>query len=67
MRALLTPDVAPKTGIVILKPGAELLPMFRTRVLIMTPPHSMEELPSGRLADGGQPLLDEKPLINFFT
>ncbi len=67
MRALLTPDVAPRTGIVILKPGSDLIHLFRGRVLISTPSPSMENLPSGRLADGDQPLLDDKSLISFFT
>ena len=29
MRALLTPEIAPRMGIVLLRPGAELMPLFR--------------------------------------
>ncbi|MCL0244467.1 hypothetical protein M2T19_27905, partial [Escherichia coli] len=29
MRALLTPEIAPRMGVVLLRPGADLMPMFR--------------------------------------
>lgn len=67
MRALLTPEVAPRTGIVLLKPGPELLRLFQGRVVISTPTLDMADLPSGRLNDGTQPLLDEPSLIPFFS
>jgi len=66
VRALLTPEVAPRTGIVLLKPGSDLMGMFRGRVLVSTPTPDMAELPSGRINDGTQPLLDEPSLIPFF-
>ena len=62
MRALLTPEVAPRTGIVLFKPGPELLRLFQGRVVISTPTLDMVDLPSGRLNDGTQPLLDEPSL-----
>ncbi|MDU1575403.1 MAG: DUF968 domain-containing protein [Pantoea sp.] len=65
MRALLTPEVAPRTGIVLFKPGSELMSLFRGRVLISTPTGDMADLPSGKINDGNQPLLDE-PLLNSF-
>lgn len=67
MRALLTPEVAPRTGIVLLKPGPELMRLFSGRVVISTPTMDMADLPSGRLNDGTQPLLDEPSLIPFFS
>lgn len=67
MRALLTPEVAPRTGIVLLKPGPELLRLFQGRVVISTPTLDMADMPSGRLNDGTQPLLDEPSLIPFFS
>lgn len=67
MRALLTPEIAPRTGVVLLKPGADLLRLFKGRVVISTPTMDMADLPSGRLNDGTQPLLDEPSLIPFFS
>ncbi|WP_367396287.1 DUF968 domain-containing protein [Pantoea sp. Ep11b] len=67
MRALLTPEIAPRTGIVLFRPGPELLKLFKTRVVISTPTMDMADLPSGRLNDGTQPLLDEPSLIPFFS
>lgn len=46
MRALLTPEVAPMTGVVIFRPGSELMHLFRRgRVLIEPQTESMAELP----------------------
>jgi len=67
VRALLTPEIAPRTGIVLLKPGSDLLHLFRNRVLVCTPTPDMEDLPSGRINDGTQPLLDETSLEPFFS
>lgn len=67
MRALLTPEIAPRTGIVLFKPGPELLKLFKSRVVISTPTMDMADMPSGRLNDGTQPLLDEPSLIPFFS
>ncbi|ORM66106.1 DUF968 domain-containing protein [Pantoea rwandensis] len=67
MRAILTPDVANNTGIVLLKPGRNLMPMFRERVLVCTIPRDMSHLPSGLINDSSQPLLDEPTLKSFFS
>lgn len=67
MRALLTPEVAPRTGIVLFKPGSDLMSLFRGRVLITLPPGDMENLPSGRINDSAQPLLDDQQLAEFFA
>jgi len=67
LRALLTPEIALRTGVVLFKPGSELMGMFRGRVLISVPPGDMEELPSGRINDTAQPLLDNQHLQEFFS
>lgn len=59
MRAILTPDVAPRTGTVILRPGNDLLCMFRGRVVVSMEPEYLKSVPSGRLHDSEQPLLDD--------
>ncbi|MCU5775208.1 DUF968 domain-containing protein [Winslowiella arboricola] len=68
MRALLNADVAPRTGIVLLRPGSDLLGIFtRGRVLVCPEPEFMKELPTGRISDSEQPLLDDAALVSFFT
>lgn len=67
MRALLKVDIARHLGVVLLKPGGELMPLFgKGRVLVELPPAYMDSLPSGRLADARQPLRDDKELKSFF-
>lgn len=54
MRILLTPDVAPLTGMVLFRPGHNLLPLFRQpRLMISTVPVALQGLPSGLIADSG--------------
>ncbi|KFC07060.1 putative cytoplasmic protein [Trabulsiella guamensis ATCC 49490] len=68
MRVLLKPDVARDIGVVLFKPGRELLSMFRHgRVLIEPAPSGMAHLPSGRVPDARQPLAEDKSLEAFFT
>lgn len=44
MRALLTPEIAPRMGVVLLRPGADLMPMFRRgRVLIEPAPEKYSD------------------------
>ncbi|HBR7941915.1 TPA: DUF968 domain-containing protein [Klebsiella pneumoniae] len=67
MRALLNVDIARHLGIVLLKPGSELMPLFGAgRVLVEMPPSEMDSLPSGRLPDARQPLRDDTELRPFF-
>lgn len=68
MRALLKPEIARHMGVVLLKPGRELMSIFaQGRVLVECQPDNMAHLPSGRIPDAGQPL-GEDPLIQaFFT
>ncbi|ENL1650992.1 MULTISPECIES: DUF968 domain-containing protein [Raoultella] len=67
MRALLNVDVARHLGVVLLKPGSELMRLFgKGRVLVEMPPSEMDSLPSGRLPDARQPLRDDTELRPFF-
>ncbi|MFC0140631.1 DUF968 domain-containing protein [Erwinia mallotivora] len=69
MRVLLTPDVAPRAGIVVFKPGRDLLPLFSggRRVLISSEPEFLRELPTGLISDADQPLADDPALAPFFS
>ncbi len=67
MRALLNVDVARHLGIVLLKPGRELMSLFSGgRVLVETLPDKMKTLPSGCIPDAGQPLRDDPGIRPFF-
>ena len=67
MRALLTPEVAPMTGVVIFRPGSELMHLFRRgRVLIEPQAESMAELPSGMLPDTAQELQNDPLMRDVF-
>lgn len=68
MRALLTPEVVPRLGVVLLKPGKELMRLFRSgRVLVESEPKSMVGLATGLIPDARQPLAEDKSLEAFFT
>lgn len=68
MRALLKPDIARALGVVLLKPGSELMSLFsQGRVLVEAEPQSMARFPSGRVPDARQPLAEDKSLLPFFT
>ncbi|MEB1006790.1 DUF968 domain-containing protein [Citrobacter braakii] len=67
MRALLTPEVAPMTGVVIFRPGSELMHLFRRgRVLIEPQTESMAELPSGMLPETTQELQNDPLMRDVF-
>lgn len=67
MRALLTPEVAPMTGVVIFRPGSELMHLFRRgRVLIEPQAESMAELPSGMLPETDQELQNDPLMRDVF-
>ena len=60
MRALLKPVVARELGIVLLKPGSELMPLFSCeRVLVESQPAGVERLPTGHVPDVRQPLASD--------
>ncbi|WP_058911892.1 DUF968 domain-containing protein [Entomohabitans teleogrylli] len=67
MRALLTPVVVRELGLVMLRPGADLLPLFSGRVLIDREPEYMTEIPSGELPPARQRLQDDESLTLFFA
>lgn len=66
MRALLTPFIQQELGVVILKPGAELLPYLSSRLLVATEPEEFKALPSGRLPTIDQQLANDPRLLPFF-
>ncbi|ELI7915344.1 DUF968 domain-containing protein [Yersinia enterocolitica] len=66
MRALLTPFIQQELGVVILKPGAELLPYLSGRLLVATEPEEFKVLPSGRLPTIDQQLANDPRLLPFF-
>ena len=37
MRALLTPEIAPRMGIVLFRPGSELMPLFMQGRVLLEP------------------------------
>jgi len=66
MRALLKPVVVPELGMVMLRPGTDLLPLFYDRVLIDRAPDYMTSLASGELPPARQSLTDDEALSGFF-
>ncbi|ELS1887246.1 DUF968 domain-containing protein [Raoultella ornithinolytica] len=67
MRALLTPEIAPRMGIVLFRPGSDLLPLFRRgRVLIEPEPENYSEYPTGAIPPASQPLADDPTLLAVF-
>lgn len=66
MRALLTPEIVSRLGVVLFKPGRELMPLFAGgRVLIESQPEKMKTIPTGRIPDARQPLA-ELDILRFF-
>ncbi|HDM8436245.1 DUF968 domain-containing protein [Yersinia enterocolitica] len=66
MRALLTPFIQRELGVVILKPGAELLPYLSGRLLVATEPEEFKSLPAGLLPVTEQLLANDPRLLSFF-
>ncbi|HCZ8611649.1 TPA: hypothetical protein O4E02_003999, partial [Proteus mirabilis] len=69
MKLLLTPYIQKELGVVLLKPGAELLEQFRNhqRVIISDVPQSLDVLPSGALTGDEQPILNNKHIVQFLN
>ncbi|NIG74057.1 DUF968 domain-containing protein [Klebsiella sp. Ap-873] len=68
MRAILTVEIAHNMGVVLLKPGRDLMQLFGYgRVLVEIPPKAMANLPSGKIPDARQPLGEDKSLDTFFA
>ncbi|QHB31858.1 DUF968 domain-containing protein [Yersinia canariae] len=66
MRALLTPFIQQELGVVILKPGADLLPYLSGRLLVATEPEEFKSLPAGLLPVTDQLLANDPRLLPFF-
>lgn len=67
MRALLQPVIARELGVVLLKPGRELMSLFSGgRILIESQPESMSGYQTGRVPDARQPLAENEQLRSFF-
>ncbi|ENI0470653.1 DUF968 domain-containing protein [Yersinia enterocolitica] len=66
MRALLTPFIQRELGVVILKPGADLLPYMSGRLLVATEPDEFKSLPVGVLPVANQQLANDPRLLPFF-
>ncbi|MCP5592236.1 hypothetical protein NL301_27830, partial [Klebsiella pneumoniae] len=57
LRGLLTPEIVPRLGVVLFKPGKELMSLFaQGRVLITPQPEYMAGFPTGKVPDARQPL-----------
>lgn len=67
MRALLRPVIVREMGVVLLKPGRELLGLFAAgRVLVQSQPASMANHATGFVPDAQQPLSQDASLRPFF-
>ncbi|WP_432264350.1 hypothetical protein [Escherichia coli] len=44
MRALLTPEIAPRMGIVLFRPGSELMPLFMQGRVLLEPERNVIHL-----------------------
>lgn len=67
MRALLTPEVAHRMGIVLFRPGAKLMHLFmRGRVLLEPEPEEMASFSTGAVPAAIQPLADDPVMRQVF-
>ncbi|MDA5547660.1 DUF968 domain-containing protein [Yersinia massiliensis] len=66
MRAILSTFIQPELGVVILKPGADLLPYMSGRLLVATEPEEFKSLPAGALPVTNQQLANDPRLLPFF-
>lgn len=67
MRALLTPEIAPRMGIVLFRPGSELMPLFmQGRVLLEPEPERYSSFVSGAVPAASQPLADDPAVRAVF-
>ena len=68
LRGLLTPEIVPRLGVVLFKPGKDLMSLFaQGRVLITPQPEYMAGFPTGKVPDARQPLSVDRSLVPFFT
>ncbi|OSN08372.1 hypothetical protein AU510_04395 [Lonsdalea britannica] len=67
MKALLTPIVVTELGQVILRPGRDLMPIFRGRVVVTPESVYQRKLPAGIITEEAQPILDDPEWAWFLT
>jgi len=68
MKVLLTPEIAPRLGVVLFRPGTDVMSLFRQgRVLIENEPDHLKALPAGIVPAASQPLADDEVLMPFLT
>ncbi|MZD01135.1 hypothetical protein DCJ94_14305, partial [Salmonella enterica subsp. enterica serovar 4,12:i:-] len=67
MRALLTPEIAPRMGVVLFRPGSELMPLFmQGRVLLEPEPEQFSSFASGVVPPVSQTLADDPDVRDVF-
>ncbi|WP_421550915.1 DUF968 domain-containing protein [Kluyvera intermedia] len=67
MRALLTPEIAPRMGIVLFRPGADLMALFaRGRVLLEAEPQGYANFATGAIPPASQPLAVDPQMASVF-
>jgi len=67
VRALLTPEIAPRMGIVLFRPGSELMPLFmQGRVLLEPEPERYSSFASGAVPAASQTLADDPAVRAVF-
>lgn len=67
MRALLTPEIAPRMGVVLFRPGSELMPLFmQGRVLLEPEPEQYSSFACGAVPAVSQPLADDPAVRDVF-
>ncbi|EBG0681796.1 DUF968 domain-containing protein, partial [Salmonella enterica subsp. enterica serovar Typhimurium] len=67
MRALLTPEIAPRMGVVLFRPGSELMPLFmQGRVLLEPEPEQFSSFACGAVPAVSQPLADDPAVRDVF-
>ncbi len=67
MRALLTPEIAPRMGVVLFRPGSELMPLFmQGRVLLEPEPEQFSSFAMGVVPAASQPLAADTVVGDVF-
>ncbi len=68
MRALLTPEIAPRLGVVLFRPGADVMPLFRAgKVIVETAPSTLTHSKSGLIPTPEQPLAENAGVRSYLT
>jgi len=67
VRALLNPVIIKEFGLVVFRPGPELLPHFcRGRILLENEPDRLADLPTGEIPAARQPLAEDPVMVPVF-